>query len=87
MIKTEIVTKRLTLRLIESTDLNSIHILHSLPKIDEFNTLGIPKNIEETKAKLKAWLADHQLIEIKNYTFAIENTADRKFMGLFGFKI
>ena len=27
------------------------------------------------------------MIEIKNYTFAIENTADRKFMGLFGFKI
>jgi hypothetical protein len=36
------------LKLIEITwnDLEDIHTLHSIPEVDEFNTLGIPKNNE-----------------------------------------
>ena len=43
----EILTERIKLRLIEISDLDSIHQLHSLPETDEFNALGIPKNIDE----------------------------------------
>lgn len=75
---------RIKLRLISSSDLESIHILHSLPETDEFNTLGIPNNIEETKLVIEPWIADTEIEEIKNYTFAIERNEDKEFRGLFG---
>lgn len=79
-------TERTVLRLIEMSDLNSIHELHSLPETDEFNTLGIPKNIEETKANIEIWVNENQSKEIKNYTFSIEHKNDNVFIGLFGLK-
>jgi hypothetical protein len=42
-------TSRLILRLISKSDLSKIHELHSMPEIDQYNTLGIPKNIDETR--------------------------------------
>lgn len=78
---------RIKLRLISSSDLESIHILHSLPETDEFNTLGIPNNIEETKSVIEPWIADTEIEEIKNYTFAVERNEDKEFRGMFGLKI
>jgi len=45
--------------------------------------LGIPINIEETKSIIEPWIEENQLNEIKNYTLAIENKSDGKFIGLF----
>nr|WP_299069935.1 GNAT family N-acetyltransferase [uncultured Allomuricauda sp.] len=87
MNKTEISTDRLNLRLIELSDLDSIHNLHSLPETDEFNALGIPKNIEETKSIIEPWIVENQLPKIKNYTFAIDIKSNGKFIGLFGLKL
>ena len=87
MTEIEILTERLKLRLIELSDLNSIHKLHSLPETDQFNALGIPKNIEETKTIILPWIAENKLSKIKNYTFAIETKSDEKFIGLFGLKL
>ena len=42
----KIVTERIQLRLIDVSDLESIHKLHSLPETDKYNALGIPKNSE-----------------------------------------
>lgn len=83
----EILTDRLKLRFIEPSDLDSIHILHSLPETDQFNTLGIPKNMAETKAIVASWIAEHDKSEIRNYTFAIEQKPNHQFIGLFGFKL
>jgi len=87
MTKIKIFTKRTILRLIDLSDLSSIHTLHSLYETDEYNTLGIPKNIEETSSIIKPWIAENQLNEIKNYTFAIDNKSNGKFIGLFGLKL
>ena len=87
MTENEIITERIKLRLIEISDLNSIHKLHSLPETDEFNALGIPENIEETKKIIEPWIAENKLSKIKNYTFAIENKLNKKFIGLFGLKL
>ena len=87
MNKTVIETKRIRLRLIDISDLTSIHTLHSLPETDTYNTLGIPSSREETKAIIEPWIKESQLQEIKNYTFAIDNKSNGKFMGLFGLKI
>ncbi|SKB44367.1 GNAT family N-acetyltransferase [Maribacter arcticus] len=87
MNETEIETERIRLRLIDRSDLDSIHTLHSLPETDKFNALGIPNSIEETKAIIEPWIKENRSEEIKNYTFAIDNKSNGKFMGLFGLKI
>ena len=60
----QIVSERTKLRLIQLSDLEFIHQLHALPETDEFNALGLPKNIEETKAIILPWIEDNQLEEI-----------------------
>lgn len=83
----KIVTERIQLRLIDVSDLESIHKLHSLPETDKYNALGIPKNSEVTKSIIEPWILENQLNEIINYTFAIDNKSNGKFMGLFGLKL
>jgi len=83
----EISTERTKLRLIELSDLDSIHKLHSLPETDEFNTLGIPESIEETKSIIEPWISENRLNNVKNYTFAIEHNLSNDFIGLFGLKL
>ncbi len=85
--KVELITDNIRLRLIQLSDLDVIHQLHSLPEIDKYNTLGIPKDIAEIKAIIKPWIDANQLEEIKTYTFAIETKIEAEFIGLFGFKI
>ena len=87
MNKTEIFTERIKLRLIELSDLESIHNLHSLPETDAYNALGIPETIEDTKSAIEPWVLDNQSNEIKNYTFAIDTKSNGAFMGLFGLKL
>jgi RimJ/RimL family protein N-acetyltransferase len=65
----------------------AIHTLHSNPKTDEFNTLGIPENITETELILNNWLLENNLSTIKRYTFAIESIVDKKFIGLIGLNL
>ncbi len=69
------------------SDLAPIHRLHSLPETDEFNTLGIPKHIDETASIMEAWILDHQLQEIRNYTFAIAQGSANIFTGLIAIKL
>ena len=82
-----ILTERTTLRLIDLRDLDDIHNLHSLPEVDEFNTLGIPESIAETKSIIEPWVADNKLTIKTNYTFAIEDNQSKEFIGLFGLKL
>lgn len=72
MAKFPLLSDRLRLRLIGESDLMAIHDLHSIPEVDEYNTLGIPKDLAETKAVLATWLAKQEGPEITQYTFAIE---------------
>lgn len=52
----EIQTHRLKLTEITWADLENIHQLHSIFEVDEFNTVGIPKNIEETRAGIRPYI-------------------------------
>ena len=87
MTKIKLSTERLKLRLIELSDLDSIHTLHSLPETDKFNTLGIPKSIEETKLIITDWVSENKKSKFKNLTFAIEQNVSQKFTGLIAIKI
>ncbi len=48
----KLTTNRLSLTEITWDDLDEIHRLQSIFEVDEFNTVGIPKDIEETKDKI-----------------------------------
>ena len=87
MTQIHIATDRTILCLIKSSDLKSIHELHSLPETDKFNTLGIPENINETRATIEPWIAENQSRDAKNFTFAIEKKVDSRFIGLFGLRL
>ena len=45
-------TERLLIKPITQANLHYVHNLHSLPEVNQFNTLGIPENINVTKAIL-----------------------------------
>lgn len=57
MKKVDLDTERLYGRLVETSDLKNIHILHLLAETDEFNTLGIPENLDETRHVIQTWVA------------------------------
>ena len=54
-------TQRLNLRPISEKDIENIHKLHSLPETDRFNTLGIPKDLNETKIVVEKWISENNL--------------------------
>ena len=49
-------TNRLLLSPIAVRDVNAIHQLHSLPEVDKYNTLGIPKTIQDTETLFNHWI-------------------------------
>ncbi|MBN1952804.1 MAG: GNAT family N-acetyltransferase [Bacteroidales bacterium] len=66
-----ITTPRLRLREITLADLNDIHRLHAIPEVDEFNTLGLPKDISETRKLVKRLLDSGSRIPRESYTWKI----------------
>lgn len=75
-------TARLKIEELSLTDLGKIHELHSLPEIDEFNTLGIPETIQTTESLLKEWIQQQNTIPRKSYIFCITLAASGEFIGL-----
>lgn len=78
----ELHTPRLLLRELSPADLEAVHRLHSLPEVDEFNTLGIPEAVETTERLLTDWLAQRAATPRTAYVFAVQRTADHEFVGL-----
>jgi len=85
--KLQLFSKRLKIEPIIWSDLEDIHKLHSLPEVDEFNTLGIPDYLEETREVIKPWIEKYQNSEVGNYTFAIRLSENEQFIGLFGLNL
>lgn len=73
----QLTTQRLSLRSIEYSDLANMHQLHSLKETDEFNTLGIPQDIEETETILNNWITSQD-----SYIFSVKETVSNEFTGL-----
>lgn len=76
-------TERLYIRPISEHDIENVHHLHSLAETDEFNTLGIPKDIQETRKIVESWILENN----KRHTFAIELKKDHEFIGLIGINL
>lgn len=80
-------TQRLHLRPILHQDLQAVHDLHSLPEVDEFNTLGIPETIDETKGIVDQWILSHEEQPTRRFTFAMELKDSNQFIGLIGINL
>ena len=78
-------TTRLLLVEISADDIEAIHQLHSIPEVDEFNTLGIPKSLDETKKVMQASLDAQLQSPRSSYTWKILTKELNEFIGLAGF--
>ncbi len=78
-------TARLLLVEISADDIEAIHQLHSIPEVDEFNTLGIPKSLDETKKVMQASLDAQLQSPRSSYTWKILTKELNEFIGLAGF--
>lgn len=78
----ELTTKRLKLVELTFADLEDIHKLHSLPEVDEYNTLGIPTTMDTTAILLNEWLGQQQLAPRSSYIFCIKQFDTNQFVGL-----
>ena len=80
-------TDRLLLEEISINDLNDIHQLHSIPVVDEFNTLGIPENIRDTEKILKTMIDAKYKNPRSSYNWKILLKSTNQFIGLAGFTL
>jgi ribosomal-protein-alanine N-acetyltransferase len=75
-------TNRLNIRKLTFAGIDNVHKLHSLPETDEFNTLGIPENIQTTENILIDWLIIQKQEPRNSYIFGIDKNDHNEFIGL-----
>jgi len=80
----EIQTERLHLKEITWKHLRQIHDLQSLPEVDRYNTLGIPKTIEDTKNVLRPYIEDQDNLARKQFCWNIFLKPEELFIGIAG---
>lgn len=80
----EISTVNLELKEISWNDLEDIHRLYSIPEVDEFNTLGIPDNIEQTRENIRPMIEDQKNEIRKFYSWKIVLCKTAEFIGMAG---
>ncbi len=83
----DINSNRLILKEISWDDLGDIHRLHSFPGVDEFNTIGIPKNTEETKELIRPMIEGQTKAPRKSYTWKIVLKDLNDFIGIAGINL
>jgi RimJ/RimL family protein N-acetyltransferase len=83
----QLATPRLLLKEISAADLNDIHALHSIPEVDEYNTLGLPESIDETRTLLNEWLQKQQSTPRMAYTYTMRIAESGDFIGLIALNI
>lgn len=78
----ELHTKRLLLDEVVPSDLDNIHLLHSFPEVDRYNTMGIPETIEQSASLLSGWMAHQDQQPRTSYIFCMRSVATKEFVGL-----
>lgn len=78
-------TDRLVLNEISWDDLEDIHELHSFPEVDEFNTLGLPETLEETRQIIKISIEAQNHLRRSAYEWKIVLKESKQIIGLCGY--
>jgi RimJ/RimL family protein N-acetyltransferase len=83
----ELETKRLKLQEVTESDVEQIYKLHSSPEVDEYNTLGIPENIEVTESLVRPMIKAQKAENRKSYDWKIIRKDSGEFIGLAGISL
>ena len=83
----ELESKRLKLQEVTWTDLEDIHHLYSYPEVDEYNTLGIPGDIEETREIIRPAVESRDAETRKSYLWKIVKKDSGEFIGSAGMSL
>jgi len=83
----ELESERLIISEVTWEDMEHIHTLYSCPEVDEYNTMGIPKDIEETKELIRAMVEAQKEETRKSYTWKIIRKDSGKFIGMAGINL
>lgn len=79
-----ITTDRLLLKEIKWDDIQRIHELHSIPEVEEFNTIGIPENLDATKKLMNPEIKNQKLKVRTRFCWCIFRKEDNEFIGVAG---
>lgn len=79
-----IVTERLDLYETGWMHIEYIHQLHLCPEVDEFNTLGIPKNADETREVMRPAIEDRNNTVRKEISWSVFKRDTNEFIGAAG---
>jgi RimJ/RimL family protein N-acetyltransferase len=74
-------TDRLLLKELTWEDLDNIHRLHCYQAVEEFNTIGIPKSVEDTRAIIRAAIEDRHVETRKQFGWGIFIKTTEDFIG------
>ena len=77
-------SERLILNEITAEDVTDIHQLHSIPEVDEFNTLGIPESIEDSRQYVEEILRAQTKYPRPSIKWSIHKKDDGYFIGITG---
>ena len=80
-LETTFESERLRFRPVLMEDLEDIHTLHSSPAVNQYNTLGIPKDLEESQYVLHSFIKGFHKIPLRDFTFCLKDKAGI-FIGL-----
>lgn len=80
-------SQRLSLKELVWDDVNDIHKLHSFPEVDQYNTLGLPKDIDETKELLRPFIEEQKAEKRKLYFWKVITKETQEFVGIAGMNL
>ena len=80
----DIETERLVLTETDWIHIEYIHELHLCPEVDEFNTLGIPKDLDETKEVMRLAIEERNNKVRKEISWTIFLRDTNEFIGAAG---
>ena len=80
-------TEKLYLRELNWPDAVDIHRLNSLPEVAQFNTIGIPKSLEVTRALIRPVIEDRRRSVRRRYGWVILSRNGASFLGEVGMSL
>lgn len=80
----ELESEKLKLKEVTWDDIENIHKLYSFPEVDEYNTLGIPRGIEETRENVRPLIQAQKAKNRTSYFWKIVKKDTDGFIGVAG---
>ena len=80
----DLITERLVFKEITWDDLEDLHRLHSVPEVDQYNTLGIPGSLDDSREMMRPEIEARDKNPRTRYTCCVRLKNTREFIGAAG---